>query len=160
MRKTRVAGALAAAASRCARRRRGRRISCRVRAAAQGHHGAPCSSWTPPPGQPRDRGGRPRLHRPLRRQRQDVASGEVAGRAAAHRRRVPRCDERLGGRPRFGDSRDCRRGETWTQQFAAPAEQRPLLDVLFVNKDTGFAIGAYGAFYETGDGDGAGTRAR
>ena len=43
-------------------------------------------------------------------------------------------------------------GETWAQQFAAPAEQRPLLDVLFVDKDTGFAIGAYGAFYETGDG--------
>jgi|CXWK01.1.fsa_nt_gi photosystem II stability/assembly factor-like uncharacterized protein len=43
-------------------------------------------------------------------------------------------------------------GETWTQQFAAPAEQRPLLDVIFVSKDTGYAIGAYSAFYETGDG--------
>lgn len=43
-------------------------------------------------------------------------------------------------------------GENWVQQFAAPAEQRPLLDVLFVDKDTGYAIGAYGAFYETADG--------
>ena len=43
-------------------------------------------------------------------------------------------------------------GETWTQQFSAPAEQRPLLDVLFLTKDTGFAVGAYGAFYETVDG--------
>ncbi len=43
-------------------------------------------------------------------------------------------------------------GETWTQQFSAPAEQRPLLDVLFLDKDTGFAVGAYGAFYETADG--------
>ena len=43
-------------------------------------------------------------------------------------------------------------GETWVQQFAAPAEQRPLLDVLFVDKDTGFAVGAYGEFLETADG--------
>lgn len=43
-------------------------------------------------------------------------------------------------------------GETWTQQFSAPAEQRPLLDVLFLSKDAGFAVGAYGAFYETTDG--------
>jgi photosystem II stability/assembly factor-like uncharacterized protein len=43
-------------------------------------------------------------------------------------------------------------GETWAQQFSAPAEQRPLLDVLFVDKNTGFAIGAYGAFFETADG--------
>jgi photosystem II stability/assembly factor-like uncharacterized protein len=43
-------------------------------------------------------------------------------------------------------------GETWAQQFSAPAEQRPLLDVLFLTKDNGFAVGAYGAFYETEDG--------
>jgi len=43
-------------------------------------------------------------------------------------------------------------GETWVQQFAAAAEQRPLLDVTFLDKDNGFAIGAYGAFYETTDG--------
>ena len=43
-------------------------------------------------------------------------------------------------------------GENWTQQFSAPAEQRPLLDVLFVDKSQGFAIGAYSAFYETSDG--------
>lgn len=43
-------------------------------------------------------------------------------------------------------------GETWTQQFAAPAEQRPLLDVTFVDANVGYAIGAYGAFHETSDG--------
>jgi photosystem II stability/assembly factor-like uncharacterized protein len=43
-------------------------------------------------------------------------------------------------------------GETWTLQFSAPAEQRPLLDVLFVDRSRGFAVGAYGAFYETADG--------
>jgi photosystem II stability/assembly factor-like uncharacterized protein len=43
-------------------------------------------------------------------------------------------------------------GETWTQQFAAPAEQRPLLDVTFIDKSIGYAIGAYGAFLETTDG--------
>jgi len=43
-------------------------------------------------------------------------------------------------------------GETWSQQFSAPAEQRPLLDVLFVDANTGYAIGAYAAFYETADG--------
>jgi photosystem II stability/assembly factor-like uncharacterized protein len=43
-------------------------------------------------------------------------------------------------------------GETWVQQFSAPSEQRPLLDVLFLTKDAGFAVGAYGAFYETADG--------
>ena len=43
-------------------------------------------------------------------------------------------------------------GETWTQQFSAPSEQRPLLDVLFLSAANGFAIGAYGAFYETTDG--------
>ncbi|QJR09717.1 Ycf48-like protein [Usitatibacter rugosus] len=43
-------------------------------------------------------------------------------------------------------------GENWTQQFSAPSEQRPLLDVLFLSAANGFAIGAYGAFYETTDG--------
>lgn len=43
-------------------------------------------------------------------------------------------------------------GDTWTQQFSAPAEQRPLLGVLFVDGRRGFAVGAYGAFYETTDG--------
>ena len=42
-------------------------------------------------------------------------------------------------------------GETWTQQFSAPAEQRPLLDVLFVKKDLAIAIGAYGAYYQSAD---------
>ncbi|MBL0143333.1 MAG: hypothetical protein IPP91_14795 [Betaproteobacteria bacterium] len=43
-------------------------------------------------------------------------------------------------------------GETWVQQFAAPAEQRPLLDVAFLDGNTGYAIGAYGSFLETVDG--------
>jgi photosystem II stability/assembly factor-like uncharacterized protein len=43
-------------------------------------------------------------------------------------------------------------GESWAEQFSAPAEQRPLLDLLFLDKDRGFAIGAYGAFFETADG--------
>ena len=43
-------------------------------------------------------------------------------------------------------------GETWAQQFAAPAENRPLLDVLFLDANTGIAVGAYGAYYETADG--------
>lgn len=42
-------------------------------------------------------------------------------------------------------------GETWTQQFSAPAEQRPLLDVIFVKKDFAVAVGAYGAYYESVD---------
>lgn len=43
-------------------------------------------------------------------------------------------------------------GETWTKQFSAESDQRPLLDVLFLNPSNGFAVGAYGAFYETVDG--------
>lgn len=43
-------------------------------------------------------------------------------------------------------------GETWTQQFSAPSEQRPLLDILLLSPTQGMAVGAYGAFYETTDG--------
>lgn len=43
-------------------------------------------------------------------------------------------------------------GATWAQQFSAPAEQRPLLDVLMLDGKAGMAIGAYGAYYETADG--------
>src|SRR3954469_4919606 len=43
------------------------------------------------------------------------------------------------------------RGETWTQAFSAPAEGRPLMDVLFVKKDFAVAVGAYGAYYESTD---------
>jgi photosystem II stability/assembly factor-like uncharacterized protein len=42
-------------------------------------------------------------------------------------------------------------GESWTQCFSAPAEGRPLLDVIFVRKDFAVAVGAYGAYYESGD---------
>jgi photosystem II stability/assembly factor-like uncharacterized protein len=44
------------------------------------------------------------------------------------------------------------RGETWTQVFSAPAEQRPLLDVIFLTRDLAIAIGAYGAYYDSNDG--------
>jgi photosystem II stability/assembly factor-like uncharacterized protein len=47
-------------------------------------------------------------------------------------------------------SRD--RGESWTQVFSAPAEQRPLLDVLFRTSERAIAVGAYGAYYESADG--------
>ncbi len=43
-------------------------------------------------------------------------------------------------------------GDTWTRQFSAPAEQRPLMDVLFLDARRGIAVGAYGAYYETADG--------
>jgi len=43
-------------------------------------------------------------------------------------------------------------GETWTQVFSAPAEQRPLLDVNQLTADRAIAVGAYAAFYETTDG--------
>jgi photosystem II stability/assembly factor-like uncharacterized protein len=42
-------------------------------------------------------------------------------------------------------------GESWTQQFSAPAEDRPLLDVLFVKKEFAVAVGAYGAYYDSTD---------
>jgi photosystem II stability/assembly factor-like uncharacterized protein len=54
-------------------------------------------------------------------------------------------------------SRD--RGETWEQVFSAPSEQRPLLDVLFLDRDHAIAVGAYGAYYESSDG-GRGWKAR
>ena len=43
-------------------------------------------------------------------------------------------------------------GESWTLQYAAPAEQRPLLSVLFLDALHGIAVGAYGAYLETADG--------
>ena len=42
-------------------------------------------------------------------------------------------------------------GETWKQQFSAPAEGRPLMDVLFVKKEFAVAVGAYGAYYDSTD---------
>jgi photosystem II stability/assembly factor-like uncharacterized protein len=44
------------------------------------------------------------------------------------------------------------RGETWTQVFSAPAEQRPLLDVLLLDAEHAIAVGAYGAYYDSADG--------
>lgn len=43
-------------------------------------------------------------------------------------------------------------GESWTQVFSAPAEQRPLLDVNYLTPERAIAVGAYAAFYETTDG--------
>jgi photosystem II stability/assembly factor-like uncharacterized protein len=43
-------------------------------------------------------------------------------------------------------------GENWFIQHWAPEDQEPLLDVLFLNPNQGFAIGAYGRFMTTADG--------
>ena len=43
-------------------------------------------------------------------------------------------------------------GLRWETVFAAPEQQRPLLDLWFENAEHGFAIGAYGLFLETRDG--------
>lgn len=43
-------------------------------------------------------------------------------------------------------------GETWFVQHFEPEAEEPLLDVLFVDANTGFAVGAYGRFMTTADG--------
>ncbi len=43
-------------------------------------------------------------------------------------------------------------GLSWETVYAAPEEQRPLLDVLFASAEHGFAVGAYGLMLETRDG--------
>ena len=43
-------------------------------------------------------------------------------------------------------------GLTWESVFAAPEEERPLLDVWFENTQHGIAVGAYGLVLETRDG--------
>lgn len=43
-------------------------------------------------------------------------------------------------------------GETWFIQNFEPEAQEPLLDVLFLNPNQGFAVGAYGRFMTTSDG--------
>jgi len=43
-------------------------------------------------------------------------------------------------------------GETWFIQHFDPEAQEPLLDVLFLNPNQGFAVGAYGRFMTTRDG--------
>ena len=42
-------------------------------------------------------------------------------------------------------------GKKWTKVFSAPDDQKPLMDVLFIDANRGFAVGAYGSFYETAD---------
>jgi photosystem II stability/assembly factor-like uncharacterized protein len=43
-------------------------------------------------------------------------------------------------------------GLSWQVQYADPDFNRPLLDVLFLDQQTGIAIGAYGVFFRTIDG--------
>ncbi|OHU87948.1 MULTISPECIES: WD40/YVTN/BNR-like repeat-containing protein [Pseudoalteromonas] len=43
-------------------------------------------------------------------------------------------------------------GQTWQIQQYLPQQQKPCLDIEFVDANTGFAIGAYGMFYQTNDG--------
>ncbi|MCE2988595.1 MAG: YCF48-related protein [Nitrosomonadaceae bacterium] len=43
-------------------------------------------------------------------------------------------------------------GQEWTQAYASEKDKRPLMDVLFIDANVGYAVGAYGAFYETTDG--------
>ncbi|MDT8408347.1 MAG: hypothetical protein RQ741_01985 [Wenzhouxiangellaceae bacterium] len=43
-------------------------------------------------------------------------------------------------------------GDSWFLQHFEPSAEEPLLDVLFINPNRGFAIGAYGRFMSTGDG--------
>src|SRR5262245_35272257 len=44
-------------------------------------------------------------------------------------------------------------GETWTRSHFAPEAQQPLLDLWFANRVSGIAVGAYGAYFTTNDGD-------
>lgn len=43
-------------------------------------------------------------------------------------------------------------GEHWVSQFEDKERQMPLLDVMFINESSGFAIGAYGTYLTTFDG--------
>jgi photosystem II stability/assembly factor-like uncharacterized protein len=43
-------------------------------------------------------------------------------------------------------------GNEWTQAYSSEKDKRPLMDVLFIDANVGYAVGAYGAFYETTDG--------
>lgn len=43
-------------------------------------------------------------------------------------------------------------GRTWSQVYAAPQRQQPLLDLWFADTQHGYAIGAYGLFLESRDG--------
>ncbi|MBD1581404.1 WD40/YVTN/BNR-like repeat-containing protein [Pseudoalteromonas sp. S16_S37] len=44
------------------------------------------------------------------------------------------------------------KGRTWQLQQYLPEQQKPCLDIEFVDENVGFAIGAYGMFYETENG--------
>ncbi|CAH9060405.1 Ycf48-like protein [Pseudoalteromonas holothuriae] len=44
------------------------------------------------------------------------------------------------------------KGQTWQIQQFLPQQQKPCLDIEFIDPNVGFAIGAYGMFYQTEDG--------
>jgi photosystem II stability/assembly factor-like uncharacterized protein len=43
-------------------------------------------------------------------------------------------------------------GQSWQVQLSMPELDRPFLDVLFIDEDSGVAVGAYGLFYRTNAG--------
>lgn len=43
-------------------------------------------------------------------------------------------------------------GETWKRQYFAPDREQPLMDVLFLDADHGYAVGAYDLYLTTDDG--------
>ncbi|HUP91900.1 MAG TPA: YCF48-related protein [Solimonas sp.] len=43
-------------------------------------------------------------------------------------------------------------GRSWALQNFQPELEKPLLDVLFIDRSHGFAVGAYGLYYRTADG--------
>ena len=120
---------------------------------AQDHDAAPAAHGRGARRQPRRRRRRPRLHRLQRRQRRDRGAREDAGRAAAHRGRVRRREARLGRGPRLGDPRHrptaARPGRSSSPR---PPSSARCSTCSSSRPTTGFAVGAYGAFYETTDG--------
>ncbi len=40
-------------------------------------------------------------------------------------------------------------GNEWVRTYTKENDQRPLMDILFTDAQTGFAVGAYGAYYQT-----------
>ena len=42
-------------------------------------------------------------------------------------------------------------GANWLSAYMSSKDMRPLMDIVFIDANTGFAVGAYGAFYETSD---------
>lgn len=51
-------------------------------------------------------------------------------------------------------------GSNWERQYHAPEREQPFLDVLFLDQERGFALGAYGLFMKTNDGGESWTEGR